>query len=178
VARLGGDEFAALVQVDCEPAATEQAHRMDRALRPPFMLQDLALDIRASIGIALFPSHAATAEDLLRRADVALRLAKEKKDRFVVYDLIHDLHTPSRLALAGELRAALEREELVLHYQPQFGCATGELEGVEALARWQHPHRGLIPPGEFIPLAERTGLIKAVTEWGLSAALRQWQCWE
>src|SRR5581483_4084884 len=115
---------------------------------------------------------------LLQRADVAMYEAKSAHGRFAVYDPEHHPNHPERLALIAQLRRAIANDELVLHYQPKAVVGSGEVRSVEALVRWQHPERGLLPPGEFIPIAQRTGLITPLTRWVLNAALAQSAEWQ
>jgi diguanylate cyclase len=138
----------------------------------------LSLDVEASIGLALYPDHGSDPQELLQHADIAMYAAKEAHAGFVLFDPGLDHHSPRRLALLGELRRAIERHQLILHYQPKMDARSGQVLGVEALVRWQHPDHGLIPPGEFIPLAERTALIGPLTHYVLDAALRQCQAWQ
>ena len=177
LARLGGDEFAVLLPNAPIRTATEVSEHLLRTLEEPFMVEGLALAVGASIGIALYPDHALDSDSLLRRADVAMYVAKRNNQGYAVYDRAQDQHSPDRLALAGELWQAIERGQLVLHYQPKLDLADGRVRGVEALVRWQHPLHGLVPPDQFIPLAEQTGLIDALSTWVLGAALRQSQIW-
>jgi diguanylate cyclase (GGDEF)-like protein len=175
VARLGGDEFAVLLpKIAHRQGAVEVARKLQSALAEPFTLEGLALDVEASIGVALYPDHANNPDELLQRADIAMFAAKDTHAEFVVFDPKLDQHSPRRLALLGELRRAIEDEQLLLHYQPKVDARSGQVLGVEALVRWQHPEHGLVPPGEFIPLAERTGLIGPLTHYVLNRAL--WQC--
>ena len=179
VARLGGDEFAILLpKILVVKNATEVARKIGKALQAPFGLEGLKLDVQASIGIAVYPEHGADADTLLQRADVAMYMAKQEKTGYIVYDPKHDKHSPHRLTLMGELRHAIEADELILYYQPKANIKTGEITEVEALVRWQHPQHDLMPPDEFIPLAERTGLIKPLTIWVLNHALRQHSIWK
>lgn len=179
VARLGGDEFAILLpKILVVKDATEVARKIGKALQAPFGLEGLKLDVQASIGIAVYPEHGSDADTLLQRADVAMYMAKQEKTGYIVYDPKHDKHSPHRLTLMGELRHAIESDELVLYYQPKAKIKTGEITEVEALVRWQHPQHDLMPPDEFIPLAERTGLIKPLTIWVLNHALRQHSIWK
>jgi diguanylate cyclase len=178
VARLGGDEFAVLLpRIETGEGATTVARKLQDVLEEPFLLEDLALDVEASIGVAVYPQHGSDADELLQHADIAMYVAKETHAGFVLFDPAQDQHSPRRLALLGELRRAIESDQLVLHYQPKVDAHSGQLLGVEALVRWQHPDHGLIPPGDFIPLAERTGLIGPLTHYVLDAALRQCQQW-
>jgi EAL domain-containing protein (putative c-di-GMP-specific phosphodiesterase class I) len=135
------------------------------------MLNEVALDLDASIGIVAYPDHGSDAAELLQHADVAMYLAKLAHVGSLVYDPSVDQHSPKRLALLGGLRLALERDELLLHYQPKTDLRSGDISGVEALVRWQHPEHSLLGPGEFIPLTERTGLIHPLTRAVLDAAL-------
>ncbi len=178
LARLGGDEFAILVRDLPERSATADiAGRIEHALRRPFDLAGVAVELGASIGIALYPDHGDDLTTLLRRADVAMYEAKRARVGVCTYDRATDPYSPERLALVAELRTAIDNDELVLHFQPKIEIETGAVAGVEALVRWQHPERGLLAPIEFVPLAERTGLIGAVTRWVLQAALSQQREW-
>jgi diguanylate cyclase (GGDEF)-like protein/PAS domain S-box-containing protein len=177
VARLGGDEFGFLL-ADVSPSeAVEVVARIRSTLAEPIRLQGLTLQVEASIGIALFPDHGESVDLLLRRADVAMYVAKRNGTGFGFYDSTEDNHTLSRLAMVGELRRALDEGELVLHYQPQIRLDSGAVTCVEALLRWDHPTRGLVLPGEFLPVAETTGLMDALTRYVLDAALRQRHEW-
>jgi diguanylate cyclase len=178
VSRLGGDEFAVLLpRIETAEGAVAVASKLQAAFDEPFMLDDLALDVEASIGVALYPEHGSDPDELLQHADIAMYVAKDTHAGFMAFDPTLDQHSPRRLALLGELRRAIEQQQLVLHYQPKVDAHTGELLGVEALVRWQHPEQGLIPPGDFIPLAERTGLIGPLTDYVLDAALHQCHRW-
>jgi diguanylate cyclase len=178
VARLGGDEFAVLLpRIEAAEGAVTVAKKLQAALEEPFVLQGLALDMEASIGLALYPDHGSDPEELLQRADIAMYRAKETHAGFLLFDAKQDQHSPKRLALLGELRRALEQRQLLLHYQPKVEARSGRVLGVEALVRWQHPDRGLVSPDEFIPLAERTGLIGPLTHYVLDEALRQCREW-
>ncbi|WP_338479165.1 EAL domain-containing protein [Pseudomonas trivialis] len=179
LARLGGDEFAVLAE-NC-PQVTQAAalaHRMLAAMKDPFVFDGNQLFISASIGISLFPGDALSAEQLLRNADSALFKAKSAgREGFALYTEELTAHAQSRVEIAGELRRALDRDELRVYYQPVHNLQNGRLIGVEALVRWQHPERGLVPPGEFIPIAERTGLIADIDGWVMLQACRQMCRW-
>jgi diguanylate cyclase (GGDEF)-like protein len=178
VARLGGDEFGVLLPkvVDAK-AAVAVARKLRTTLEEPFTLHGLALRMEASIGIALFPDHGSDVQSLLQRADVAMYVAKEHPAGCEVYTRERDEYSPDRLTLLTELRRAIDRGQLLLHYQPKADLRTGDIQGVEALVRWQHPERGMIPPDEFIPPAQRTGVIAPLTMFVLDEALRQCRTW-
>jgi diguanylate cyclase len=179
VARLGGDEFAVLLPSVPDVAAAEGVARvLGAAISAPIVIDGLSLDTEASIGIAWFPDHAADVTELLQRADLAMYTAKSESVPFSVYTSEQEDYSPERLALVGELRRAIEQGELVLNYQPKVRLASNELVGVEALVRWQHPERGLLPPSEFIPLAEHTTLIAPLTLAVLDGALEDCRRWE
>jgi diguanylate cyclase (GGDEF)-like protein len=178
VARLGGDEFAVLLpRITTGEGAVTVAGKLQAALQEPFTLQGLALEVEASIGLALYPEHGSDPDELLQRADIAMYVAKDTHAGFVLFDRRQDQHSPRRLALLGELRRAIEGRQLLLHYQPKIDAHSGQVLGVEALVRWQHPTHGLVPPAEFIPLAERTGLIGPLTHYVMDAALHQCRDW-
>jgi diguanylate cyclase (GGDEF)-like protein len=183
VARLGGDEFAVLLPVVENAAEAEAvAERLREALHRRFEVQGVALDLEASVGIALSPWHGTDDEELLRHADIAMYVAKELKAGAVLFEPEEHVAGPSRLTVLGDLRAALDSgDELFLHYQPKITLdgdrVEGAVEGMEALLRWQHPERGLIPPSDFIPVAEGTGIIIRLTERVLGLALDQMRQW-
>jgi diguanylate cyclase (GGDEF)-like protein len=178
VARLGGDEFAVLLpRIETAEGATVVAAKLQAALAKPFVLAGLSLEVEASIGVAVYPDHGNDPDELLQHADIAMYVAKDTHSGFMVFDRKLDQHSPRRLALLGELRRAIERRHLVLHYQPKVDARSGRALGVEALVRWHHPTSGLIPPGEFVPLAERTGLITPLTHYVLDEAVHQCRGW-
>jgi len=175
VSRLGGDEFTVVLnQLDSPESAGSVARRLIDILTQPMIIEGHELVITPSIGIAIAPDDADTVEGLLKAADKALYHCKTSgKNKFMYYSSSMEAADVDRLALETDLRKAMERNELVLHYQPQVDTLTGAVVGAEALMRWQHPERGLIPPFKFIPLAEEMGLIGALGEWGVEEACRQ-----
>jgi diguanylate cyclase (GGDEF)-like protein len=178
VARLGGDEFAVLARdVSDHEMALQVANRLRRMLETPFSLRGLRLEVEASVGIALAPEHGRQVDPLLRHADVAMYLSKQSHVGAEVYSRERDEYSPDRLRLVGELRSAISRGELELHYQPKVSLSAGESAEVEALVRWAHPKLGQLPPDRFIPLAEHTGLIRPLTRHVLDKALRQVHVW-
>lgn len=178
VARVGGDEFTILLLKAAKPDdVTQAARKLLVAMEPPFDLEGLTLNMDAGIGIVLFPQHGADADTLLQRANIAMYVAKQRNTSFVVYDANLDQHSPQRLTLMGELRQGISQNQLLLHYQPKISSATGKITEVEALVRWQHPRHGLMQPNDFIPLAERTGLIKSLTQWVLNKGLEKCREW-
>jgi diguanylate cyclase (GGDEF)-like protein/PAS domain S-box-containing protein len=179
IARIGGDEFGVLLPAPSGHADVAAAvERLVEALEEPIGVQGLPLVVEASIGIALFPDDGDDIDTLMRAADVAMYTAKEEKTGYAFYDGSTRQLDLARLTLVGELRRALEKRELVLHYQPQEVLEDGSIRSVEALLRWNHPERGLIPPAEFIPLAQQTGLIRPLTLYVMGEALRQCREWE
>jgi diguanylate cyclase (GGDEF)-like protein len=179
VARLGGDEFGVLLpKVVDSAAAASVARKLRKALEEPFTIHGLALQIEASVGIALYPEHGDDVHSLLQRADVAMYVAKEQPGGCEIYAKERDDYSPDRLTMLTELRRAIDQGELVLHYQPKADLRSGEVKGVEALVRWSHPVRGLILPDEFIPLAQKTGVIVPLTFFVLNEALRQCRTWQ
>jgi diguanylate cyclase (GGDEF)-like protein/PAS domain S-box-containing protein len=179
VARLGGDEFLFLLPgVDDVEDAARIAQKILEVFNLPFRIHDHELHATASIGISMFPLDGTDAETLIRNADTALYRAKEQGgSRYQLYAPAMNAIAFKRLVLENSLRRALERDELTMHYQPLVSVETGRPIGVEALIRWKHPELGLISPGEFIPLAEETGLIVPLTRWALRSACMQMKAW-
>lgn len=178
IARLGGDEFAVVLPAVSDiQRARRVSSRMLRAIQEPFQLDGLSIEVGASIGIALFPQHALKKEALLRCADVAMYDAKTGSASIALYDSENDHNSIRHLTLTGELRRAIEEKHLYLEYQPKVDLTTGHICGAEALARWDHPTLGAIPPEEFIPQAERTGHMTALTQLTLSTAFQQLAKW-
>lgn len=178
VARLRGDEFAVLAPAPDEAAALAFAETLETRLSRPFPIADIELDVTAQTGIALYPQHGATAQDILRRMGKALNLAKVRGLSRCLFDPTQQQEQIERLNMAGELRRAIGTGQLRLFLQPKVAMDFGAVCGAEALVRWQHPSRGLIPPGLFIGLAEQTGLIKPLTEWVIVAVLDLLQAWQ
>ncbi len=178
IARLGGDEFAVLLpDVGDLDTAIVVADSLQHALEAPFQVDGVDLDIEASIGVVISGDHGDDAATLLRHVDIAMYVAKSQNQGIFAYDSGSDRHSPGRLALLGELRRAIENDELLLHFQPKVRISTGEVIGVEALVRWQHPTKGIVYPDDFVPIAERTGLIRPLTGFVLNAALTQVKAW-
>jgi diguanylate cyclase (GGDEF)-like protein len=181
LARLGGDEFAAVLPgVDCEARAVELAGRVREALERPIAIEGVDVEVGASIGVAVAPQHGTDGHTLMKRADAAMYDAKNSGSGLHVYEAGHDVveESPERLALIAELRAGISGGEIEVYVQPQAALETGRVLGVEALVRWRHPRHGLLFPDTFIPLAERSGLIKPLTEEVLEqavAACGQWR---
>ena len=177
VARLGGDEFGLVLTGIGEPEIPELLDRLRGSLEADVMVGKLPVSAEASFGYAVTPADGADVETLLRRADVAMYHAKGSRAGATRYDPRHDHFDVGKLALVGELRRAIESNELVLHYQPKAELRTGRVCAVEALVRWQHPRRGMVPPDAFLPVAEQTGLIEPLTRWVLATALAQIGRW-
>jgi diguanylate cyclase (GGDEF)-like protein len=179
IARLGGDEFAVLAPaVAGHQAALTVARRITETLDQPFTVQELALEVAASVGVAISPTHGTDPAVLLQRADVAMYQAKSAHTGVEVYDAARDQYSPRRLALIGELRMAVQDATLEVHYQPKAELRSGRVVGLEALARWAHPTHGPIPPDEFVPIAEHTGLIRPLTLYVMGAALERCRAWQ
>ncbi len=177
VARLGGDEFAIVLEGADETEGRRKAARILSLLEKPFEVAGQSLYVAGSIGIAVYPHHALTPQELSRRADVAMYVAKREKNGIAVYDTRQDHYTLQRLAQANDLRSAINNEHLQLYFQPQIDLRTNAFIGVEALLRWLHPQRGFISPEDFIPVAEQTGLIRHLTYWVLDQALARCAAW-
>jgi diguanylate cyclase (GGDEF)-like protein len=177
VARLGGDEFAILLPHMSVADAQIAASAILGALEAPMTLEGHIVDVRANVGIAVFPEHGREAATLLRHADVAMYEAKRANAGVVVFDQRYDLGSHDRLSLMSDLRKAVDRDELTLVYQPKVSLRDASGRHVEALVRWRHPTRGLVAPSEFIPFAEQTGYIRSITMWVLSRAIAQCAAW-
>jgi diguanylate cyclase (GGDEF)-like protein len=176
IARVSGDEFGVLTSVAGDDAALMLARAAHEAFAQPLRIDDQVLQARVSVGVVTYPRDGDDADTLMRRAEVAVQIAK-RGEGWAAYAQEHDEYAPERLTLMSELRRAIAGDELLLHYQPIVHLATREMRGVEALIRWNHPKRGMVPPMEFIPLAERAGLTKPLTVWVLREALEQLRRW-
>jgi len=179
LARLGGDEFALLLpdMGNGRETAEKVAQDLLNCFAKPFRHGEHELYLGTGIGIAIYPAHGEDVDTLMSRADVAMYGAKHKDRPYVFYDAASDPHTPQRLQLVAELRRALDKGEFVLHFQPQIDLRHRCVTGVEALIRWNHPTRGLLLPQQFLPTAERTGLINPITDWVLHEAVRHCRTW-
>ena len=178
VARLGGDEFAVLLPAPRDAdECIAVAQRLLEGLQGPMQIAGADVDVRASVGIAFAPVGVDGVDGVLSQADVAMYHAKETGTGWAAYHDELNVHTPERLALVADLRRAIDRDELLLHYQPKVDLATGMLQGVEALVRWRHPEHGMMPPGDFVSLAEHTGLIRPLTRWVMREAIAQSRRW-
>jgi diguanylate cyclase (GGDEF)-like protein len=177
LARLSGDEFAVLLPDTDEADTVAIAQEIGRALHEPFVIDDLTLEIGASIGVAMAPTHGSDADTLIRRADVAMYLAKDSDAVCQTYDPSRDEYSFDRLALVPQLRRAIQADELIVVYQPKVALETGRIEGAEALVRWPHAEHGVMSPDGFIPLAEHTGLIRLLTRAVMRRAVADCKQW-
>jgi len=178
VARLGGDEFAIMLRdVTSTDAILRIASQVLNTIREPFDLSGYHAEIGASIGISLYPEHGQTTSQLMRCADVAMYIAKNRGSGYSLYDADLDEHSPRRLTLMTGLNNAIQNNQLFLQYQPKLNLLDRSVIGVEALVRWQHPEHGLVPPDQFIPLAEVSDLIRPLTFWVMDTALAQCRVW-
>ncbi len=178
MARIGGDEFGIVLPDLPHPSAAVMiAERLIEELERPLPVEGLALDMSGSIGIAMYPDDSDDVEALLRRADVAMYAAKEAGGGYELYKPEFDQHSRQRLTLVSQIRPGLENREFVVHYQPKVHLEDGRTTGVEALIRWNHPQRGLVAPDEFIPLLERTVLLRPITHFVLEEAIQQAHRW-
>jgi diguanylate cyclase (GGDEF)-like protein len=180
VARFGGDEFTLLIpRVDKVEDAAKIANKIIETLKIPFQVGELELFVTTSIGVAIFPADGLDPETLVRNADTAMYRAKDQgRDNYQLYAPDMNAEAAARLGLESELRRALSQNEMLLHYQPILSASSGAVTGVEALIRWQHPERGLLPPAHFISIAEVSGLIVPIGEWVIRTACKQVRQWQ
>ncbi|MEO6797503.1 MAG: EAL domain-containing protein [Candidatus Dormibacter sp.] len=177
VARIGGDEFGIVVAGASAALACTLAEKLADSLAQPFTVQGQALAVEASLGIATCPDHGVTAEDLMRRADIALHVAKRAPGTAAMYSPDYEGEGASHLTLMADLRSAIQGNNLLVYYQPLVNVKTGLVVRFEALLRWPHAVRGLVPPDQFIPFAEKTGVIQPLTDWVLRNVLKQTRTW-
>lgn len=178
LARLGGDEFALLIS-PCQPGwLIPAAEHYRAALHEPFAVRGISMTLNATVGIALYPDHGESAGSLLQHAEVAMYLGKQQRSPYALYRPELDRHSLLRLALMSELKGAVEGGQLSLYFQPKLNIRARSLYGVECLVRWIHPVHGFIPPDEFIPLAEQTGNVCALTRWVVRTAVAQSRAWQ
>lgn len=178
VACIGGDEFGVMLPMNRSDHLDIILRRIREKLEKPFMVANQAVDISFSIGIAHFPEHGIDASSLLRKADIALNSAKRKRNVYEIYDSNLEASRQDHLHLLGELRSAVENDELCIYYQPKVQLSSNRTMAVETLIRWRHPQRGFISPNEFIPFAEHTGAIRIITGWVIENSLKQVRIWK
>jgi diguanylate cyclase (GGDEF)-like protein/PAS domain S-box-containing protein len=180
VARLGGDEFVVgLFDVKAQEDAAIVAQKMLATFATPFLIEGHEISISASIGISVYPNDGTEVDDLIKFADIAMYRAKERgRNTYLFYSNDMNVRSIEKLQMESNLRRAIDRKELLLHYQPQADIHTGEMTGAEVLIRWQHPERGMVSPGQFIPIAEETGLIVRIGHWVLDQAVAQNKAWQ
>ncbi|HVK55659.1 MAG TPA: EAL domain-containing protein, partial [Burkholderiales bacterium] len=180
VSRQGGDEFIILLpEIGSVDSAVEVAEKLLAIVAQPYLIDGCELSVTHSIGISIFPDDGDDIEDIMRKADTAMYKAKEAgRNNYQFYTRDMSSAATGRISLENDLRRALEREEFVVHYQPQIALATGKIVGVEALVRWQHPDRGLLYPEQFIGIAEDSGAIVPLGKWVLRTACRQNRAWQ
>ena len=178
VAKIDGNVFGVLLaELSDEGRAEEFAKQIQKTMDSPFIVEGLHVTIHSNVGIVHFPQHGADVDMLVQKAGVALRKAQKSTKGYATYDSSFDKNSPLRLTLISELRHAIERDNLELYYQAKVLIKTGEICGVEALVRWNHPKHGLIPPDEFVPMAERNRMISPLTQWVLKRAFRDCATW-
>jgi diguanylate cyclase (GGDEF)-like protein len=178
VARMGGDEFAIMMRdVAAQDDAVELVRDIHQKLKSPFNLDGSSIEVGVSIGISMYPEHGTAVGTLVQQAEIAMSAAKTFQSGYAVYSSDLNQENPRRVTLVGELRRAIENDQLELHYQPKIDIRTGKVIAAEALVRWPHPEYGNISPGEFIPLAERSRLIQPLTQWVIRKAIKDAKDW-
>jgi diguanylate cyclase (GGDEF)-like protein len=179
VARLGGDEFGILLAEDTDDAAVLEVvmTRLFKSVSQPFMIDELSLEVGASVGVARFPQDGEDSHALLRCADIAMYAAKETQTEYKIYTAEQNQHSKRRLGVLSGIRHALVQDEIVVHYQPIIDLDQGRVRGAEGLVRWQHPEHGLIPPGAFVQTVEQTGLIGPLTRYVLERSIAECAAW-
>jgi diguanylate cyclase len=178
IAKIDGNVFGVLLSEIADIRRAEEfAQQIQKAMESPFVVERLNVAIHSIVGIVHFPEHGEDVDTLVQRAGVALHVAQKSEKGYALYEPSQDKHTPLRLTLISELRHAIERDSLELYYQPQVSIKTGEVCGVEALLRWNHPQHGFVPPDEFVPMAERNRMINPLTQWVLRRAFRDCAAW-
>ncbi len=178
ISRIDGKEFAILLPViQKKEDIILFIKKIQKIFTESFSIDKLKFEIQIKIGTAIFPEHGKDVDTIMQRANIALFAAKQNNQQYTIYSSDLDKQSPHRITMMGELRQAIENDELVLNYQPKINLHTRRISGVEALVRWQHPEHGFLPPDEFIPMAERTGLIKLLSIWVLKQALSQAEKW-
>ena len=178
LARVGADEFAVLMQIKPDNENIIRIiSKIQKIFIKPFSIDGLEFEIQASIGVSIFPEHGKGMDTIMQRANLALFAAKQGSKKYIIYSSRLDQHNPHRLTMMGELRQAIENDELILHFQPKINLHTHKIIGTEALVRWRHPEHGFLAPDEFIPMAERTGLINPLSIWVMNHALSQTEKW-
>lgn len=175
---LGGDEFAAIIPIVNEAKLKMICGKLLSSLDAPFVVDRVPVDLSASVGIALCPAHSDDADLLFQRANIALENTKQFGRGYSIFDPANDPYTQLKQAYVSGLRHAIEQDQIVLHYQPKISLSSGRAIGVEALVQWHHPQQGLMPAYQFVPVAERTGLIHALSRWVLRTAIAQCSQWK
>ncbi|WP_167859055.1 two-component system response regulator [Paenibacillus cymbidii] len=178
IARLGGDEFAMLLPNRDRQSIIEKIEALQKLIERPYYIEGITLAVGVSMGVSLFPEYGDNPNSLMQYADIAMYMAKRRGSGYALYDRKQDQNNPFHLVLMSELRDAVTNGQISLHYQPKIRIATGDIVGVEALLRWHHPQFGMVPPSEFIPIAEQIGFINLLTYWVLEEAIRQSKSWE
>lgn len=178
ISHIGADEFILLCKFDEQAQIVNFVAQIEAILEPMYCFEGFCMHLQARIGIALYPLHGSDAILLLQKTDTALQQAKKEKQNYQIYDADKDFNTIERLNLIHDLRHAIASNQLRLFYQPKLNLAQNKITHIEALVRWQHPNQGIIPPDNFIPIAEQTGEINALTNWVVTEAIKQYMRWQ